>query len=370
MQILHLTFWYPSKVHPYKGIFIKEHLRLAQGAGFDTNAIAVCIEVGNTLYQENITIEQVDQTKVIVLTMQSRYWKLLYVVLPFLQYRINRLMKQFGMRKPDIVHAHVLYPAGIIARRISSSCNAKLFITEHWSKVSDFMRNNVFRNKGIKAYRESTSIACVSQYVANVVKNYSQNDIIVIGNPVNRVFFQKTVPCKGQFIFACCATWSEPKRLDLILTALSQFQNLTGQRIKLHVIGDGKQVSMNRVNQDVLNLEITWHGYISKEQIATIYDEVNFFLHASEIETFSIVIAEALCKGIPVIASNVGAIPELINSNNGVLVTNSISDWVNGLQEATAHLYDYSLIAREAQTKFDERIIQERYLSMYKSTQQ
>jgi glycosyltransferase involved in cell wall biosynthesis len=44
------------------------------------------------------------------------------------------------------------------------------------------------------------------------------------------------------------------------------------------------------------------------------------FVLPSDSETFSCVTAEALCSGLPVIASEAGALPELVNGSNGVLV--------------------------------------------------
>ena len=58
---------------------------------------------------------------------------------------------------------------------------------------------------------------------------------------------------------------------------------------------------------------INYTGNISKEKIVEILHDSDFFVHASYIETFSLVIAEALSTGTPVIASNVGAIPEFVN---------------------------------------------------------
>jgi hypothetical protein len=47
------------------------------------------------------------------------------------------------------------------------------------------------------------------------------------------------------------------------------------------------------------------------------------FLLFSYFETFSCVLAEALCSGIPVIATNAGGIPEFVNSKNGIYVNGS-----------------------------------------------
>ena len=61
--------------------------------------------------------------------------------------------------------------------------------------------------------------------------------------------------------------------------------------------------------------------------------ESDVFLHASTIETFSVVIAESLLSGTPVVASKVGAIPELVSNSLGILVENDQQSWTEGIKK-------------------------------------
>ena len=76
-------------------------------------------------------------------------------------------------------------------------------------------------------------------------------------------------------------------------------------------------------------------------------------LHASEVETFSIVVAEAIATGTPVLASNVGALSELINESNGILVNNTLNEWVDGLIKLTNTNFDNEQVSRNGAKRFD-----------------
>ena len=79
----------------------------------------------------------------------------------------------------------------------------------------------------------------------------------------------------------------------------------------------------------------------------------------------SIVIAEALSTGTPVLASNVGAISELINSTSGVLTDNVVENWVIGLEKLTSRSFDHKGIS-ESTKKFSEKLIGEQFTQLYK----
>jgi glycosyltransferase involved in cell wall biosynthesis len=80
-----------------------------------------------------------------------------------------------------------------------------------------------------------------------------------------------------------------------------------------------------------------------------------------------VVVAEALKCGTPVVASNVAAIPELIDESNGLLVENKIQPWVDAICAAMKIPYDNQAIAKSYENKFGYEEIGEMLLSAYKS---
>lgn len=66
---------------------------------------------------------------------------------------------------------------------------------------------------------------------------------------------------------------------------------------------------------------IKWIGPKSPEELAQLYQRASLFVMPSYYESFSISVAEAMCFELPVVASNAGALPELIShEKTGLLV--------------------------------------------------
>jgi len=114
-----------------------------------------------------------------------------------------------------------------------------------------------------------------------------------------------------------------------------------------------------------VNLKIDWLGYIDKRSIAELLQKTDYFLHASDIETFSIVTAEALATGTPVIVSSTGALPELVNSSNGLLAENNTVSWIKALAEIGSHQFDREAIALQNREKFSAKNVGHSIIDQY-----
>lgn len=61
-------------------------------------------------------------------------------------------------------------------------------------------------------------------------------------------------------------------------------------------------------------------GELSATELAALYDSADVFVHPSLHETYGMVVAEALARGVPVVSSATGAIPDLVGADAGLLV--------------------------------------------------
>ena len=116
------------------------------------------------------------------------------------------------------------------------------------------------------------------------------------------------------------------------------------------------------VQDNDLGHNIILLGILNKLSIALEMQQANAFVHASNYETFSVVCAEALCCGTPVIASNVGGIPEFVNESNGILVENNVAAWRSALAGflGNRHEWDSLRISQDATKMFSPAAVGEK----------
>jgi glycosyltransferase involved in cell wall biosynthesis len=70
--------------------------------------------------------------------------------------------------------------------------------------------------------------------------------------------------------------------------------------------------------------------------------------------------------GTPVICSNVGALPELVNDSNGVLCENYLADWIAGIEKALNSVFDLKQISENVKDHYNYQEIGKEIASVYK----
>ena len=127
---------------------------------------------------------------------------------------------------------------------------------------------------------------------------------------------------KKSFIVGFAGTINEQKGWKILLRAIKELP----EKFKVVLIGDGEQKDelQKWIKKFKLKNRIIYLGYLSKNEILTVYRLFNVFVLPSittvdSVEQFGMVLAEAMGSGVPVIGSDSGAIPETI-SEAGIIV--------------------------------------------------
>ena len=132
----------------------------------------------------------------------------------------------------------------------------------------------------------------------------------------------------GIFIICSCSYVILRKRVDLIIKSLGEIEDA---RIHWIHIGDGSlEKDIKSLADDILgdkpNISYEFKGYMTSEQIMRFYNKNNIdcFISTTEAEGgCPVSISEAISFGIPVIATAVGGVPEIVKENFGVLLDSS-----------------------------------------------
>ena len=124
-------------------------------------------------------------------------------------------------------------------------------------------------------------------------------------NSVSEVFLtQQLKSHKRDYIF-CAARFAPIKGLDLIVKAADN--NIINKLL----IAGGNENDLLKLEIPI-NDSITLLGSLSHDEIAHYLSVAEITVIPSRCETYGILLAEAICCGSPVVATNVGGIPEVI----------------------------------------------------------
>ena len=132
----------------------------------------------------------------------------------------------------------------------------------------------------------------------------------------------------------CCADIKR-KRRDRVLTFghTGSLCSLKNQRmmieafrmvkadLKLLIYGSGSVPYVKEISDAALgDCRIEFHGAYRPDELTVIFNEIDILIVPSLIESYSLTVREALSCGIPVIAADVGGIPEAVRDGfNGLL---------------------------------------------------
>lgn len=131
---------------------------------------------------------------------------------------------------------------------------------------------------------------------------------------------------KGFLSIVSCSTIDHNKRVNLILEAIKRLAlERKGLKIIWNHFGTGPLFNELKVGAStgLMNyVEYHFHGFVENESIINFYrkNRVDLFITTTASEGRPVSIMEALCCHIPVIATKVGGIPEIINDSNGILL--------------------------------------------------
>ncbi|RXP44855.1 glycosyltransferase family 1 protein [Lutibacter sp. HS1-25] len=135
---------------------------------------------------------------------------------------------------------------------------------------------------------------------------------------------------------------------------------------------DGSLEDVKKLAKD-LNLEdaLVFTGYLSKENWIAKAAEFDLFINTTNIDNTPVSIVEAMALGLPVVSTNVGGIPYLIEDTvNGLLVEKDDADQMVkqliSLLEAPIKALEMSQNARKMVENFDVAIVQQQWEQILK----
>ncbi len=383
LNVLFISSWYPSKNHPTLGNFVQKH---AEAVNHLVNLKVLYVTSSPNLKEdfiiENNMINGVDttivyfkkiQTKIPVLSQIKKYKTYLKAYQKGYEFILNQHQINF-----DITHCNITYQASVFARHLKDKQSIPYIITEHSTvfspyknefKKQSFIYKNIVK-KGIKA---AGRITTVSEHLkTSMLRLGLFNDYTIIANVVDTTIFKpksNQIERKDKAVILHISHMDNTqKNSEGMLQTIKQLSSKRNDFIFRIISDDNLEQTKALIEKYRLNDIVELESTKSTEEIAQEMQNASFFLLYSNYETFSVVLAEAWCSGLPAVYSKCGGLTELSNRNLGIQVEADNNLQLEKVLENmlnTYHQYNPFIISEYAKTKFNSKLIGEQFLTVY-----
>ena len=270
------------------------------------------------------------------------YEELRIPLLPILPFR--RLLKRFD---PDIIHIHSPVVLGNIAQIVAGNLRKPVIATNHYLPVNmgRSLSSDPIIGKPFKtvSYSYLVSFCNRCEYVtaptmtalnllykhglrapAQAISNGIDLQTYRPGMPDDELRQRFHLPADRPLILSANRL-SPEKRTEVLVDAAAKLR----EQAHIVITGVGPTEADLRAQVDALGLndKVSFLGFISDEDLLKLYRLTSIFAIPSEADLQSLSTMEAMATGLPVVAADAYALPELVHHEvNGFLFKRGNSD--------------------------------------------
>ncbi len=247
------------------------------------------------------------------------------------------LEKLQARRLAHALHADVVHGQGIgSSGDVATSCSHASVVTVHGlvhvearmrsrGTFSDRVRIRLVESTVKDVLRRAGAVISTSDYDRQAVEKWVRGYCVQIPNPVSPEFFTLAglSPMANRILFA--GTLIRRKNVEGLIRAFSLVRYAVPEA-RLVIVGPSPDPVYARevrrqVEQLKLQANVEFKGHVGSQELRQELGQAAVVTLFSREETLPTIIAQALAAGRPVIASQVGGIPEMVaDGDNGFLV--------------------------------------------------
>jgi len=277
----------------------------------------------------------------------------------------------------DILHVHYAIPhstSAYLAKQMLGGC-PKVITTLHGTDITIVGGDESYYRINKFSIEQSDGVTTVSEYLKRETeeKFHISNPITVIPNFVDTERFSHSHRCRARCLFAPkgerilmhISNFRPIKRIEDVISAFELMHKEIPS--KLIMVGDGPMMSsaLRMVEKLGISSSVSFLG--KQDDVAGVLPIADVFIIPSETESFGLSALEAMSCEIPVIATNVGGLPEVIeHDHTGYLVelgdVSAMAEWIKKL------LRDEELrqtMGKHARETVLEKFRQDKIVNMY-----
>ncbi|MGQ4536959.1 glycosyltransferase [Dermabacteraceae bacterium P7074] len=337
MHVLTMPSWYPRQADDLSGSFFAEQVRILREAGERVAVLPVSVAYG----RPSLLSAHPDVYAHVVGVDVPRLPRLTLALLWAQASRVlARYVRENG--KPDLIHAHTLWPAGFIAARAARKLGVPLVITEHRPAMLERCASPALAALSREVLGQAAAVSAVSEgFAARLAETFglARESVKTLPNPLAEAFgapLPDSLPEHAGYRFCHVSHLTEVKRVPEMIAAFltsgladtCEFVIAGGSPEKLARLRAAYPVrerTLAEVTEKVLP-GVTLVGPLPRTEVRRLYLASDAFVLNSSSESFGIVLAEALSCGLDVIASDTWGARQVLSDGVGTLVAQDEPD--------------------------------------------
>lgn len=300
---------------------------------------------------------------------------------PYVLALTGKLVEVVREQKLDLLHVHYAIPhatAAHLAREIlaGQGIRVKVITTLHGTDITLVGKDPNYAPVVSFAIQQSDAVTAVSDFLRDETHRYfdCRKKVITVPNFVDLHRFTPSVRpglrerfCPaGHRLLIHISNFRRVKRIDRVV---EWFHRISDQvPSSLLMVGDGPELP--RAEQSVREGGLTGkvHFIGRQDPVESLFGVSDLLLLPSETESFGLAALEAMACGVPVMSSDAGGLPELIEDGRcGILVPENGQE--QGIQKAVALLSNAAMLEqfRQASIRRASDFSLDRVLPLYEA---
>lgn len=248
-------------------------------------------------------------------------------------YKIYKVMKEYNI---DIVHTHryvmqYAIPAAIMAGVKVRIHTVHSIATEEVDKLRRKIACVLYK------YCNVIPVSISPLVQKTVMKEYhiseKETPVVYNGSDLNKCQVKKSYQVSKQFLFVHIGRFNPAKNHSMIIDAVETLKN-KGLDFRINLIGGAGNESEIMEDVKKRNLEEYVHFCGLQSNVYPFLYAADCFILPSLYEGMPISLVEAMGSGLPIIATAVGGIPDMIDNNkSGLLIEPKVNELVAAMEK-------------------------------------
>ena len=296
----------------------------------------------------------------------------------------NKIVQVSRDERLDIVHAHYAVPhatAAYLARQILAATNGRavprVITTLHGTDITLLAADRSYSEIIAFSIQQSDGVTAVSESLkATTHRELGQIcDIRVIPNFVDgeshrrqdRPELRAQLAAAGEKLIIHVSNFRPVKRVTSVIEIFRQIRLAVPSRLLM--VGDGPDLAeaVRLTRKHGLTKHVQFLG--DQEQVVPLLSVSDLFLMPSVQESFGLAALEAMSCGVPVVASRIGGVPDLVE--DGVTGFLCAADDLDAMARAGIRLLTdeplHRQMAQAGRTRAEERFADTKIVPMYEA---